>query len=102
MGGEKKEISQNLGEEAALVSTGSVDYHGKIADKKTTGRWLAAPFIIVNEVAERLAFYAIAVNMVSYLVLESLPAAPPTQAICKQIHLPHAILHGRTLTSNSS
>ncbi|KAL5982536.1 hypothetical protein ACLOJK_016609 [Asimina triloba] len=78
MGGEKKEISQNLGEDAALVSNGSVDYHGKIADKKTTGRWLAAPFIIVNEVAERLAFYAIAVNMVSYLVLEmheSLPAA---------------------------
>ncbi|KAF8410531.1 hypothetical protein HHK36_003062 [Tetracentron sinense] len=63
---------------ATLVSNGCVDIRGRIADKKTTGGWKASPFIIVNEVAERLAFFAIAVNMVSYLVLEmhqSLPKA---------------------------
>ncbi|XP_022750395.1 protein NRT1/ PTR FAMILY 8.2-like [Durio zibethinus] len=61
-----------------LVSNGRVDIRGKIADKKTTGGWKASPFIIVNEVAERLAFFAIAVNMVVYLVFEmhqSLPSA---------------------------
>ncbi|XP_011048871.1 PREDICTED: protein NRT1/ PTR FAMILY 8.2-like [Populus euphratica] len=61
-----------------LVSNGCVDIRGRIADKRTTGGWKAAPFIIVNEVAERLAFYAIAVNMVAYLVFQmhqSLPDA---------------------------
>ncbi|XP_062165084.1 protein NRT1/ PTR FAMILY 8.2-like [Alnus glutinosa] len=61
-----------------LVSNGCVDFLGGIADKQTTGGWKASPFIIVNEVAERLAFFAIAVNMVAYLVFEmhqSLPAA---------------------------
>ncbi|KAG9148048.1 hypothetical protein Leryth_003624 [Lithospermum erythrorhizon] len=61
-----------------LVSNGASDYKGKIADKRTSGGWKASPFIIVNEVAERLAFFAIAVNMVAYLVIEmhqSLPDA---------------------------
>ncbi|KAL3812339.1 hypothetical protein ACJIZ3_013607 [Penstemon smallii] len=58
------------GENSTLVSNGSVDYKGRIANKHTTGGWKASPFIIVNEVAERLAFFAIAVNMVAYLVRE--------------------------------
>ncbi|KAK2442756.1 protein NRT1/ PTR FAMILY 8.1 [Trifolium repens] len=53
-----------------LVSNDRVDRHGKIADKRTTGGWKAAPFIIVNEVIERLAFFAIAVNIGTYLVTE--------------------------------
>ncbi|XP_016478349.1 protein NRT1/ PTR FAMILY 8.2-like [Nicotiana tabacum] len=61
-----------------LVTNGCVDYKGNIADKRTTGGWKASPFIIVNEVAERLAFFAVAVSMVAYLVFEmhqSLPDA---------------------------
>ncbi|KAG4148006.1 hypothetical protein ERO13_D05G259500v2 [Gossypium hirsutum] len=61
-----------------LVGNGCVDIRGNIADKQTTGGWKASPFIIVNEVAERLAFFAVAVNMVAYLVSEmhqSLPSA---------------------------
>uniref|UniRef100_A0A7N0R9L1 Uncharacterized protein n=1 Tax=Kalanchoe fedtschenkoi TaxID=63787 RepID=A0A7N0R9L1_KALFE len=61
-----------------LVTNGSLDYMGNVANKLTTGGWKASPFIIANEVAERMAFYAIAVNMVSYLVFEmnqSLPDA---------------------------
>ncbi|KAJ8539571.1 hypothetical protein K7X08_013823 [Anisodus acutangulus] len=61
-----------------LVTNGCVDYKGYIADKQTTGGWKSSPFIIVNEVAERLAFFAVAVSMVTYLVSEmhqSLPDA---------------------------
>ncbi|PSR99635.1 Protein NRT1/ PTR FAMILY 8.1 like [Actinidia chinensis var. chinensis] len=61
---------------SSLVSNGCVDFRGRIADKQTTGGWKASPFIIVNEVAERLAFFAIAVNMVSYLVREMNQTVP--------------------------
>ncbi|XP_020580431.1 protein NRT1/ PTR FAMILY 8.1-like, partial [Phalaenopsis equestris] len=59
-----------------LVSNNAVDFRGRIADKVTTGGWRAAPFIIVNEVAERMAFYAIAVNMVLFLEKEMHEALP--------------------------
>ncbi|XP_075484736.1 protein NRT1/ PTR FAMILY 8.1-like [Primulina tabacum] len=57
-------------ESSTLVSNGCVNYKGVIADKRKTGGWKASPFIIVSEVAERFAFFAIAVNMVAYLVGE--------------------------------
>ncbi|XP_059636654.1 protein NRT1/ PTR FAMILY 8.2-like [Cornus florida] len=60
----------------SLVTNGCVDFRGRTADKGRTGGWKASPFIIVNEVAERLAFFAIAVNMVSYLVLEMHQSIP--------------------------
>ncbi|KAF5740811.1 protein NRT1/ PTR FAMILY 8.2-like [Tripterygium wilfordii] len=63
---------------STLVSNGSTDFRGRIADKRKTGGWKGSPFLIANEVAERLAFFAIAVNMVAYLVFEmnqSLPTA---------------------------
>ncbi|EYU32880.1 hypothetical protein MIMGU_mgv1a025520mg [Erythranthe guttata] len=53
-----------------LVSNGSIDYKGRIAEKRETGGWKASPYIIVNEVVERFAFFSIAVNMVAYLVGE--------------------------------
>ncbi|EEF52653.1 peptide transporter, putative [Ricinus communis] len=59
-----------------LVSNGCVDIRGRIADKRYTGGWKASPFIIVNEVAERLAFFAIAVNMVAYLAGEMRQSLP--------------------------
>nr|XP_027190417.1 protein NRT1/ PTR FAMILY 8.1-like isoform X2 [Cicer arietinum] len=65
-------------ESSNLVSNDRVDRHGRIADKRTTGGWKAAPFIIINEVTERLGFFAIAVNMTAYLVIQmhqSLPDA---------------------------
>ncbi|KAL6212841.1 hypothetical protein ACLB2K_018056 [Fragaria x ananassa] len=60
----------------SLVSNGCVDFRGKVANKETTGGWKASPFIIVKEVAERLAFFAIAVNMVAYLVFEMRQSLP--------------------------
>ncbi|GLJ38891.1 hypothetical protein SUGI_0792870 [Cryptomeria japonica] len=52
------------------------DLKGNVADKKRTGRWKASPFIIVNEVAERLAYYSVAVNMFSYVILEMHESIP--------------------------
>ncbi|EPS61809.1 hypothetical protein M569_12983, partial [Genlisea aurea] len=52
------------------VSNGCVDFRGEIADKRKTGGWRAAPFIIVNEVTERFAFFSILVNMVVFLTTE--------------------------------
>ncbi|KAF9621900.1 hypothetical protein IFM89_029120 [Coptis chinensis] len=75
---EQYEKKKDVQPSTTLVSNGCVDIRGNIADKRETGGWKASPFIIVNEVAERLAFYAIAVTMVSYLVgamHQSLPDA---------------------------
>lgn len=46
---------------------GSVDIHGNPVLKETTGNWKACPFILGNECCERLAYYGIATNLVSYL-----------------------------------
>ncbi|KAL1823353.1 hypothetical protein ACET3Z_010131 [Daucus carota] len=76
----KQQSMQDEGrlESTTLVSNNCVNYKGMIADKQRTGGWNASPFIIVNEIAERLAFFAVGVSMVGYLVREmheSLPTA---------------------------
>ncbi|WMV57753.1 hypothetical protein MTR67_051138 [Solanum verrucosum] len=46
---------------------GSVDINGNPVLKSETGNWRACPFILGNECCERLAFYGIALNLVTYL-----------------------------------
>ncbi|KAK6252166.1 hypothetical protein QUC31_013886 [Theobroma cacao] len=46
---------------------GSVDFDGKPVLKQNTGNWKACPFILGNECCERLAYYGIATNLVTYL-----------------------------------
>ncbi|KAG8382632.1 hypothetical protein BUALT_Bualt05G0097600 [Buddleja alternifolia] len=46
---------------------GSVDIKGNPVLKSNTGNWRACPFILGNECCERLAYYGIATNLVSYL-----------------------------------
>ncbi|CAK8578264.1 unnamed protein product [Lathyrus sativus] len=46
---------------------GSVDFRWKPAIKHNTGNWRACPFILGNECCERLAFFGIATNLVTYL-----------------------------------
>ncbi|CAL9761315.1 unnamed protein product [Musa acuminata subsp. burmannicoides] len=46
---------------------GSVDIHGNPVLKNSTGNWRACPFILGNECCERLAYYGIATNLVTYL-----------------------------------
>eukprot|EP00249_Psilotum_nudum_P022039 c28351_g2_i1 orf=179-2056(-) len=46
---------------------GTVDIHGQPAVRAKTGTWKACPFVIGNECCERLAYYGINTNMVTYL-----------------------------------
>ncbi|TYH88292.1 hypothetical protein ES332_D01G177600v1 [Gossypium tomentosum] len=46
---------------------GSFDFNGNPVLKQSTGNWRACPFILGNECCERLAYYGIAANLVSYL-----------------------------------
>ncbi|EEE59822.1 hypothetical protein OsJ_12376 [Oryza sativa Japonica Group] len=46
---------------------GSVDFSGNPVVKERTGRWRACPFILGNECCERLAYYGISTNLVTYL-----------------------------------
>ncbi|KAA3482808.1 protein NRT1/PTR FAMILY 6.1 [Gossypium australe] len=48
--------------------TPPVDIHGKpIADLSKTGGWIAALFIFGNEMAERMAYFGLSVNMVAFM-----------------------------------
>ncbi|CAJ1938977.1 unnamed protein product [Sphenostylis stenocarpa] len=46
---------------------GSADLSGRPVLKKNTGNWRACPFILGNECCERLAFFGITTNLVTYL-----------------------------------
>ncbi|KAI3720480.1 hypothetical protein L6452_21398 [Arctium lappa] len=50
------------------LGTTPVDIHGKpITDLSTTGGWIAALFIFGNEMAERMAYFGLSVNMVAFM-----------------------------------
>ncbi|KAK4842738.1 hypothetical protein QYF36_026903 [Acer negundo] len=49
---------------------GSVNINGKPVLKQNTGNWRACPFILGTECCERLAYYGIATNLVSYLTVK--------------------------------
>ncbi|KAL3020092.1 hypothetical protein AAZX31_05G125900 [Glycine max] len=73
MGSPENQLS--LAEEALLqddeskqyTGDGSVDFKGRPVLKRNTGNWKACPFILGNECCERLAYYGIATNLVTYL-----------------------------------
>jgi peptide/histidine transporter 3/4 len=50
-----------------LAEDGSTDLKGKPVRKSLTGGWTASLLIIGIEIAERLAYYGIASNLVTYL-----------------------------------
>ncbi|KAI5071296.1 hypothetical protein GOP47_0013547 [Adiantum capillus-veneris] len=60
------------------VSDGSVDLHGRPVRRALTGCWRAALFIIGGEFSERLSYYGIASNLITYMTTvlhESLASA---------------------------
>ncbi|CAL9173121.1 unnamed protein product [Musa hybrid cultivar] len=57
-------MNENQGQ---YTGDGSVDIHGNPVLKNSTGNWRACPFILGNECCERLAYYGIATNLVTYL-----------------------------------
>ncbi|KNA05856.1 hypothetical protein SOVF_186480 [Spinacia oleracea] len=59
------ELLQGNGE--LYTGDGSVDIKGNPVQKSKTGNWRACPFILGTECCERLAYYGISINLVSYL-----------------------------------
>eukprot|EP00252_Welwitschia_mirabilis_P007133 TRINITY_DN1822_c0_g1_i7.p1 TRINITY_DN1822_c0_g1~~TRINITY_DN1822_c0_g1_i7.p1 ORF type:complete len:356 (-),score=35.52 TRINITY_DN1822_c0_g1_i7:1962-3029(-) len=57
---------QGEGDGQNYTGDGSVDIKGRPSVRKNTGTWKACPFILGNECSERLAFYGIDKNLVSY------------------------------------
>ncbi|KAI3453231.1 hypothetical protein Pfo_009894 [Paulownia fortunei] len=55
------------GSNGLYTGDGSVDIKGNPVLKSNTGNWRACPFILGTECCERLAYYGIATNLVSYL-----------------------------------
>ncbi|KAI4382486.1 hypothetical protein MLD38_008444 [Melastoma candidum] len=53
--------------QSSYTGDGSVDLKGNPVLKSNTGNWKACPFILGTECCERLAYYGIATNLVSYL-----------------------------------
>ncbi|XP_061994917.1 protein NRT1/ PTR FAMILY 8.3-like isoform X1 [Rosa rugosa] len=53
--------------EGLYTGDGSVDIKGNPVLKQNTGNWRACPFILGTECCERLAYYGIATNLVTYL-----------------------------------
>ncbi|GLJ38921.1 hypothetical protein SUGI_0793420 [Cryptomeria japonica] len=54
-------------EESLNTGDGSTDIHGKPSVRQNTGGWRVCPFILGNECCERLAYYGINTNLVTYL-----------------------------------
>ncbi|KAF7107090.1 hypothetical protein CFC21_107770 [Triticum aestivum] len=46
---------------------GVVDFRGDPAPRASTGRWPAAMFVLVVEIAERFAYHGVSANLISYL-----------------------------------
>lgn len=75
MGSQEEEEVRSLLETGLLqnensdlhTGDGSVDIHGKPVLRSNTGNWRACPFILGTECCERLAYYGIATNLVTYL-----------------------------------
>ncbi|KAH6831418.1 peptide transporter 2 [Perilla frutescens var. hirtella] len=55
------------GNDGLYTGNGSVDFKGNPVLKSNTGNWRACPYILGTECCERLAYYGIATNLVSYL-----------------------------------
>ncbi|KAF8396886.1 hypothetical protein HHK36_018521 [Tetracentron sinense] len=56
-----------MAEDDIYTKDGTIDYRKKPAIKKETGTWKACPYILGNECCERLAYYGMGTNLVTYL-----------------------------------
>ncbi|XP_010497442.1 PREDICTED: protein NRT1/ PTR FAMILY 8.5-like [Camelina sativa] len=66
----QKEVNSVLAGLSKSAEDGSVDIYGNPPSKKKTGNWKACPFILGNECCERLAYYGIAKNLITYYTSE--------------------------------
>ncbi|CAK8578266.1 unnamed protein product [Lathyrus sativus] len=54
-------------EESVCARDGSANMKGELAIKRETGKWKSCPFVLGTFFCERLAYYGIATNLVTYL-----------------------------------
>ncbi|XP_058787559.1 protein NRT1/ PTR FAMILY 5.6-like [Vicia villosa] len=54
-------------EQEKFVYDGSLDYKGKVPVRASTGVWIASLFVLTIEFSERVSFFGIAANLISYL-----------------------------------
>ncbi|EFJ22168.1 hypothetical protein SELMODRAFT_105638 [Selaginella moellendorffii] len=45
----------------------ALDFKGRLADKKSTGGWKGCCYVLANEIFDRIAFFAILANLVTYM-----------------------------------
>ncbi|RZC78352.1 hypothetical protein C5167_002543 [Papaver somniferum] len=67
---EQRKVEVVMAEEDYCTQDGTVDYRNNPADKTKTGTWKACPFILGNECCERLAYYGMGTNLVTYLKVQ--------------------------------
>ncbi|XP_077236245.1 protein NRT1/ PTR FAMILY 8.3-like [Tasmannia lanceolata] len=60
-------VSEHEDSKGPYTGDRSVDINGKPVLRNKTGNWRACPFILGTECCERLAYYGIATNLVTYL-----------------------------------
>ncbi|RWR81575.1 protein NRT1/ PTR FAMILY 5.6 [Cinnamomum micranthum f. kanehirae] len=63
---EFQDKSSNAVDEEKWVYDSSLDYKGRVPLRASTGVWKASLFIIALELSERLSFFAINMNLVTY------------------------------------
>ncbi|XP_028776224.1 protein NRT1/ PTR FAMILY 5.6-like [Neltuma alba] len=54
-------------DEEKWVHDASVDYRGRLPLRASTGVWKAIPFVLTIEFSERVSFFGIATNLITYL-----------------------------------
>ncbi|KAK4756745.1 hypothetical protein SAY87_006872 [Trapa incisa] len=70
---QEEECADEEGKEkdkAKWVHDSSVDHRGRIPLRASTGVWRASLFIITIEFSERLSYFGIATNLITYLTLD--------------------------------
>ncbi|KAA8539675.1 hypothetical protein F0562_026367 [Nyssa sinensis] len=64
---EKKNRGEKRDDEEKWVRDSSVDHKGRVPLRASTGVWKAALFIITIEFSERLSYFGISTNLITYL-----------------------------------
>ncbi|KAI5407508.1 protein NRT1/ PTR FAMILY 5.6 [Lathyrus oleraceus] len=63
----KQSSREEKSEQEKFVYDGSVDYKGQVPRRASTGVWIASLFVLTIEFSERVSFFGIASNLISYL-----------------------------------
>lgn len=63
----KREVEEGRIDEQKLVFDSSLDYKGKFPVRASTGVWKASFFIIALELSERMSFFGIQANLMTYM-----------------------------------